>query len=852
MNPGKKRLLALAATLTLTCHTAAQEATKAVPVREAMQAVTNAVGEIRYTVTLDSYYTNTLVDAAREAGYVRRGFDDIQRPEVRFAADRIAALIDKKPESVQSQASTLFDIFARPQEILQLAAAEGVIDIAQREGRLDLIKPSPKDPRQIIIREAMQPVTNAAGEIKYTIRLNPFYTATLADEARTAGYVQADPEVVGYDSSEIQEPEVRFAADRIATLIGKKPEKIHLMSFVIYASLEEIVRLTAVEGVVDIEQNEGATDLVVTMGPPATQHPQDGALQQDPSRTGRWLKIRPAQVQITNEKGEVKYTVRLNPFYADELKSDAGAAGYVQARIRETGEYFLESEKPEVRFLADKIAASIGKKPAKVRSRIATEFDVYATPEEMQSLIGTEGINDISEIEGEIDVVFSQSTTIAPGDVWSGNEIIPWWKTGTNTNDWFIFQGSQNIITVIDGVLAHPISSDLNIISNTGFTTHQPNAWRHWHAAHVDGVIGAKMNNYLLRGINPGQPIRHIGIDTQNLDTITAAFQEAYDSYNATSSWGAISFSTNMGSARASNVFEFSTSLGRMMAVASNRSIILQSAGNNNSDVCGWGYQYGDEVFPYDGILLVGGHDINNQRSQDDWVEFNNGFGWGLVSGSNAGPCVELWAPSRQITSLRYNTNLTQVLSGTSFASPIAAAIAVRYGNRTTRPLEREHFLRANAHPQGNIAGQAALLVKYGNSQNKLLRHNISSIYSPQANYNTALMYNGEYGDIWNSGGNYGTIVIDLGNVKNVRHIRITPRSSVGLTEIFPIEFAVAPAINSFGSPSGTWQYRNFSKHGDMAPLTISLNGFNTRYIVLNAHNYGSWLAYSEIEVYGY
>jgi len=845
----RKHLLALAAALALTTGyaTSAQEAAKAVPVREAAQVITNEAGEIRYTVVLDFDYVNGLVDAARQAGYVHAGATTVDNPAMRFAADRLAAQIGKKPESVQTQAMMLFDVFASPQEILQLASTEGIIDIAQREGRLDLVKPPARESKPITIREAIRPVTNEVGEIKYTVGLNPFYTESLVEEARTAGYIQADPDIVGYDSPEIQRPEVRFASDKIAALIGRKPEKIYLTEFTVYATQDEMLRLAEVDGIVGIRQNEGASNLVVVTGPPSVS-------RQDPPQTGRWFKISAARAQITNKNGEVKYTVRLNPFYVDELKTNAAAAGYVQAEIRKTGEYLLESEKPEVRFAADRIAARIDGKPERVRSRIGTEFDVYALPEMMQRLIGVEGITGISEAEGVADaVVLSQSSVTAPGDVWSGSEIIPWWKINTNTNDWLTFQNSQNIITVIDGPLVHPISSDLNIVSSTGVTTFQPNDWMHWHAAHVDGVIGAKTNNHLLRGINPGQPIRHIGIDIEDPDTIRHAFQQSYDSYNATNAWGAISFSVNRASLWAPNIFESGTPVGRMMAVASNRSIILQSAGNNNSDVCGWGYQYGSETFPYDGILLVGGHDINNQRSQDDWVEFNNGFGWGLVPGSNAGPCVELWAPSHQITSLRYNTNLTQVLSGTSFASPIAAAIAMRYGNTSTRPLEREHFLRVNAQPQGSIAGHEALFVKHGNSSNKLLRHNISGIYSPQANYNTAAMYNGNYSDIWNSGGNSATIVIDLGKIKNVRYVRVTPRSSVDLTETSPIEFAVVPASNFWGAPTypAAWQYRNFQNHDDMVPLTIPLADVNTRYLVLNATNYGSWLAYSEVEIYG-
>jgi len=842
MNPGKQHLLALAATLVLSGHAAAQVAGKAVPVREAARAISNTAGEIRYTVVLDSYYTSTLVDAAREAGYVHAqdavavgaGLPESEKPEVRFAADRIAALIGKKPEAIQSEASTQFDVFASAQEILRLTTADGVTDIAQREGRMDLIEPPSNRPTQVTSREAMKPVINEAGEIGYIVRLNPFYTSTLVDAAREAGYVQADINVVCMDAPDIEKPEVRFAADRIAALIGKKPEKVLSgvgTQFSIYASREEITRLAAAEGVTGIAQMEDISGMIGPgILPP--ELPRENAPQER-----RWWQIRSAQERVLNEQGEVGYIVRLNPFYVDALKSDALAAGYVQADISEVGVFSPEVEKPEVRFVADKIAGLIKKRPAKVRSWVATEFDVYANPEAMQGLIGLEGITGISEMEGKIQIAPAQSMPTAPGDVWSGNEIIPWWKISVNTNDTQDFTYSQNIPVVIDGHMAPPISPDLNMVSIGGYTASPPNDAGRSHAVNVNGVIGARANNYLIRGINPGQPIRHIGINWQDNSTIFDAFNAAYLHYAVDNSWGAINFSTTMSGLGWSNLFEFSASIGRMMAVASNRSIILQAAGNYGSNACGWGYQYTNHTLEYDGILLIGGHDRGNQRS----------------SHSNAGACVELWAPSEQMTTLRYNANTTQVVSGTSFAAPIAMAIAMRYGDKNTRPLEREHFLRANAQDQGHIAGHPARFVKYGDSADKLRHHPVFGVWSPQGTSGISALYNGNYGDMWNAGGNYGSIVIDLGSEKNVRYIRVTPRSSVDLHEVYPLHFAVAPAASFSGNLSGGWQYYNYPKHGDMAPLTIPLTGndINTRYVVLDAYNYGSWLAYSEVEVYG-
>jgi len=753
----RKHLLALAAALVLAGHaTAAQEAAKAVSVREAALAITNEAGEIRYTVNLDFDYVNSLVDAAREAGYVDAGAATGDNPAMRFAADRLAARIGKKPESVQTQASMLFDVFASSQEILRLAAEEGVIDVAQREGQMELINPPLRNPSTVVIREAMNPVKNVAEEIRYTIYLDPFYTFKLKDEARAAGYVQADISTVGVDSQlELQKPEVRFVADKIAALIGKRPEKVVSWigtEFDIYANQAGIMQLALAEGVTDIAQTEGnpAFDLIKET-------------KEVFSSNERRLEIFPAEQRIINENGEVKYTVGLNPLYVDRFKPDALAAGYIQASTLDVAEGSPELQKPEVRFIADKIAAVIGKKVDKVRSWVATEFDIYAVPDEIQRIMGIEGVNDIEEVEGKISVTLSQSATIAPGDIWSGNEVIPWWKISTNTNDLQDFTSSQNIPIVIDGPMSDPISMELNMLQVGGDSSNSSADWGRWHSAHVNGVIGARRNNSLIMGINPGQPIVHLGTKYVAA-SVANKLDYAFQYYEDRNSWGAINMSMSKTEASAVNNFEFSGVIGRKMAVASNRSIILQSAGNNNSNACGWGHQYMHFVMEYDGVLMVGGHDINNQRSSNDWVRANNTGSWVMAPGSNAGHCVELWAPSRKITSLRYNTNLRQVLSGTSFAAPIATAIAMRYGNKNTRPLEREHFLRVNAQNQGNIAGNKALFVKYGNAPDKLLRHKIFSAWSPENNVNISRLYNEKYGDVWGSGGYYGVVVIDLGS----------------------------------------------------------------------------------------
>lgn len=126
------------------------------------------------------------------------------------------------------------------------------------------------------------------------------------------------------------------------------------------------------------------------------------------------------------------------------------------------------------------------------------------------------------------------------------------------------------------------------------------------------------------------------------------------------------------------------------------------------------------------------------------------------------------------------------------------------------------------------------------------------SAQSPHKNANIANVYNENYSDIWNFSGYNGTVVIDLGPTKNIKFIRITPRSSVALSDVAPFVYSFAPALNSTGTESGAYQGGSVPKHGDRAPITIPLaTDINTRYLKFNGHNYGSWFALAEIEVFG-
>ena len=573
--------------------------------------------------------------------------------------------------------------------------------------------------------------------------------------------------------------------------------------------------------------------------------------------------VRLAERAVFNNDGDILYKIYLDPIYAMSLEDEAARNGFVQPQL-DASSFRVgneEIEQPAVRYLAHSIAGIIGKQPKKIISWVGTQFEIEAKPFEIQRLIGQRGIVDIAEMEGAERVPLTYSQTSAPGDVYASGEIIPWWKIYTNTNDALT---SSNRIYVIDGPNVSPLVVDLAAVSTTnswdlGEWVGKPAYWGFWHSKHVLGVIGAAQNGYQIRGINPGQQVVLYGGDSKKWPSIFDRLNVIASNSHIYNLWGVVNLSINVEYhvPWSFNPFEIGSSddVGRAMAIVSNTNLIMQSAGNNNSSDCGVGYNIQGNTLPWDGIMLIGGHDINGQRSAGIHHSFHNDGHEEFIGDSDYGPCVELWAPSKNITSIRHNTLTTQVLSGTSFAAPIAAAIASRYGNDKTRPIERESFLRTFAQNTGHFAGSAPIKsVKWNSSTaNVLKRHTISSFWSPQGASGINVLKDGSYEGIWNSGGNIGAIVIDLGATKNVKMIRLTPRSSVSPYDTQPIHFSVAPT-NSIINTAGTGPFQNDQavKHYDRTPHTINLaNPLTTRYLVVNGHNYGSWLAYSEVEVYG-
>ncbi|PJO39901.1 hypothetical protein CTI10_001065 [Delftia acidovorans] len=468
----------------------------------------------------------------------------------------------------------------------------------------------------------------------------------------------------------------------------------------------------------------------------------------------------------------------------------------------------------------------------------------------------------MNEVSGIHEEEFNKNSAVfsqASGDIYDGNEIVSWAKLATNTNDTIT---TSNKYYLIDQS-AYDQPNEIN------FETHNASSPsdRNYHVIHVAGLIGGMRNNSLVRGINPGQPIKLFGMaGTLPLEKLDEALRNA----DLNDDFAVGSLSINI-PPDVTNTHAWNKSVGWALRAASNRLFMALSSGNfyggvpatpDSPNACNHAYNYQGSSRTNDGIMVVGGLDRNGARwAGGDW-ELEPAYGnenyTFQIKGSTIGPCIEAWAPAHQITSTSSRGG-TRVSSGTSYAAPIVAAIASRYGNSQTRPIERETYIRNSLQSTGYTEwGIPLKKIVYTSPAAHYIpkRLPIISATSPTNPTNVHTVYDGRFYDInnyWNAGAPWGEITVDLGSIKTVTSVRLTMRSHLTPDNgaLRPVNFAVwggssANAVNT------NLAYYNEPDHSDLGPVYIEFPSTSTRYVKIEGASHDSWLAFAEIEVYGY
>jgi len=310
------------------------------------------------------------------------------------------------------------------------------------------------------------------------------------------------------------------------------------------------------------------------------------------------------------------------------------------------------------------------------------------------------------------------------------------------------------------------------------------------------------------------------------------------------------------------NAYNHNAILGRAIRRASGRLLVVQSAGNQDDDACRHSYNFFGASDPNDGILVVGGTDRFGRR----YPQRNNPWPYASESRSNYGPCVEVWAPGTEMTTMAYDLNYASyggpeffdAYTGTSFAAPLVAAVAGRYGDSTTRPIEREAYVRngmvfTGGYDEALGSNLPINLVQYYDAlplANYIpKRLPIVSATSLRSMQNINKLFDQKFYDgiDWNAGSNSGSVLLDLGQLRQVSGVRLMIRSSAQNEE--NINFTVYGGAY-IGSANDLITSKTVSGQYDLVPYYIPLSG-NYRSIRIDAVNFGSWVSYPEIEVYG-
>ena len=579
-----------------------------------------------------------------------------------------------------------------------------------------------------------------------------------------------------------------------------------------------------------------------------------------------------ASVWAADRGAAVKHLVYLNPFVVQKFAQEAVANGYVAPEVPKGLEMperlayvkkHLEAFKysPGVEAVKEIIVSNY--KLQDVGETLTAIPAFYAQLSDEQ-LIFVEKSGLVSYVEtisaDENDITLSA----IPVDVNVAGETITWAKQAINRAPNGAWSGvlddgitTSNQVYVVDMAYNNTALSGEIDLSFTDNGTQAPLSLYEDHPAHIFSLVGARSNYQKIRGINPGQPLVHIGSEPIPATLISKVLY-ASSLAEWVDDFASMSLSFNHYNQNQVNIFNHNEVGGRALRRASARLFIAQSAGNSNINACSQAFNFGPSAKAFDGIVVTGGVDKNGAR----FLSTANPPGWGAVAGSSYGSCIEAWAPGHQITSTRAD-GAVQTMTGTSFAAPIVAALAARYGNSTTRPIEREAYIKNSLIATGSYENAGAsnlpiMHVAYTNpaSSNIPKRLPISTAYSVSSTANLNMLYDQKFftDTFWNAGGNWGSVVVDLGSAKNITGVRLHMRSSANGGAInFAVHGGNTINLSGPGTPSipaNPIAYSNVDEQFDLVPYYIYLSG-SYRYLMIEGYNFNSWLAYSEIEVYG-
>ncbi|UBB15400.1 S8 family serine peptidase [Comamonas odontotermitis] len=565
----------------------------------------------------------------------------------------------------------------------------------------------------------------------------------------------------------------------------------------------------------------------------------------------------------TSDQADLKrYEVTIDPFFMKIYNQKAIDDGYktIAKSIRlEDANNLIQ---PGMQLFIKEFSNKFGIEVRNVNSWLSSSFQMETDADTAEFILNQDYILSIKEVVVGGDDVVSAWANI-PAVPAPNSEMLPWFVRSVNADNPTITP-SHNIY-VLDTANNIDMSSEVNIVSYAEYTAESPatrqNYSSKFHSGYVTQVIGGKSNNLYGRGINPGQGIRFFAIDpAQNwlAESLKENLNKAAGLAEVLGEFSVINISSNdknTSRLQANNTWNDYADKGIVAKKASNRFLITQSAGNYSTDACLMSYNYQGNARLNDAIIVVGALDMNDQIMPEDNSPTSFPGAANSDLGSNIGRCIEAWAPGYLIYGWNLYNNTFQTSSGTSFAAPIVAALASRYGNNQTRPIEREQQILNNRYAipgTSNGAGDVLRKAVYSPVSSPIARFPISSLSGSLGNVDINSLKDEKFYDasfFYNPGAYSHDVILDMGVIRKVRGIRITLRTNAPSYNN-AVHFTVSgSASNSTGN---SFVMTNFTEptQFDFAPIYIPMSG-DARYIRISGTNTASWLAYSEIEVYG-